>query len=81
LKNAKTDRITSPEQSFSELTTTTVTVLENKSPLDKPVIMLRRIGNTTFQIAVHFSQTSKETVSDKIARMIQNDIAAERLVV
>ena len=81
LKNANTNRITSPEQSFTHRAETTVLTPESTSRPDKPVILLKRIGNTTFKIAVHFSQTSNETMSDKISRMIQNDIAAERSVV
>ena len=33
----------------------------------------RKIGNTTFDIYVHFSETSKETFTDKVLRLIQND--------
>jgi len=33
----------------------------------------RKIGNTTFDIHVHFSETSKETFTDKVLRLIKND--------
>ena len=33
----------------------------------------KRIGSTTYRVSVHFSRTSKETMSDKILRMIQNE--------
>jgi hypothetical protein len=37
---------------------------------------VKRIGNTTYRVKVHFSQTSKETMSDKVLRLIKNDPAA-----
>ena len=37
----------------------------------------RRIGATTYRVAVHFSQTSTETVNDKIIRMIKNETAGK----
>ena len=37
----------------------------------------RRIGTTTYRIAVHFSETSKETMNDKIMRMIKNETAGK----
>ena len=35
----------------------------------------KRIGSTTYRVSVHFSRTSKETLSDKILRLIQNESA------
>lgn len=35
--------------------------------------LVERIGNTTFDIFVHFSETSKETFTDKVLRLIQKD--------
>jgi len=40
----------------------------------------RRIGSTTYHVTVHFSQTSKETMDDKMLRMIQNEIATREVV-
>ena len=44
---------------------------------DKPVIMLKRIGPTTYEVAVHFSETSKETMGDKVTRLIRREAAGE----
>jgi hypothetical protein len=44
----------------------------------EPITMLRRIGSTTFEVSVRFSGTSKETIEDKILRLIgreANDVA------
>jgi hypothetical protein len=36
----------------------------------------RRIGNTTYNVTVHFSQTSRETMNDKILRPIKNEASS-----
>ena len=35
----------------------------------------QKIGNTTYVVSVHFSETSKETFDDKIKRLMLNDLA------
>jgi hypothetical protein len=42
--------------------------------IEPPPSMTRKIGNTTYDVYVHFSQTSKETMTDKIMRLIRNDV-------
>ena len=69
-------------QTFSNIATSTTPapkspILETLPSPDKPITMLKRIGITTYQIAVHFSNTSRETISDKVARMIKNDVERE----
>jgi len=44
---------------------------------EKPPTITRKIGNTTFDIHVHFSETSKETFTDKVLRLIKNDANCE----
>ena len=36
--------------------------------------MVKNIGKTTYKVHVHFSNTSTETMSDKIKRMLKNEI-------
>ena len=36
--------------------------------------MVKKIGKTTYKVRVHFSDTSTETMSDKIKRMLKNEI-------
>ena len=62
-----------PEQLFNEIAINTAVPPEKISPPDKPVIMMKHIGSTTYQVAVHFSKTSHETMSDKISRIIQRE--------
>jgi len=40
----------------------------------EPVTLLKRIGSTDYIVSVHFSQTSKETVEDKVLRLIEREV-------
>ncbi len=40
-----------------------------RAPENTPA-MVKKIGKTTYKVRVHFSQTSTETMSDKIKRML-----------
>ena len=48
---------------------TATTVKETEQP-----DLVRKIGKTTYKVKVHFSTTSKETMSDKIIRMLRNEV-------
>ena len=39
-----------------------------------PPDMVKTVGGTTIDIYVHFSQTSRETFTDKVLRLIQSDV-------
>lgn len=40
---------------------------------DAPALV-KKIGKTTYVVRVHFSETSKETMNDKIKRLLKNEI-------
>jgi hypothetical protein len=40
----------------------------------EPLILRKRIGSTTFLVTVRFSQTSKETMEDKLLRLIESEV-------
>ena len=40
---------------------------------EKPLHITKRIGSTTYKVSVHFSRTSRETMSDKLVRLIERD--------
>lgn len=42
-----------------------------------PPVLTIRINRTTYKVAVHFSKTSKETMGDKIARLIESEAENE----
>ena len=44
-----------------------------RAPEDAPALV-KKIGRTTYVVSVHFSKTSTETMSDKIKRMLKNEI-------
>ena len=46
------------------------------APDAPPPSMVRRIGNTIFEVSFHFSTTSRETMSDKINRLIRRELDA-----
>ncbi len=43
----------------------------------QPPMLVKKIGKTTYMVGVHFSQTSKETMDDKVARLVKNDIRSQ----
>ena len=44
------------------------------SPAKDAPALVKKIGRTTYIVRVYFSKTSKETMSDKIKRMLKNEI-------
>ena len=40
---------------------------------NKPLCLTKRISSTTYKVKVHFSKTSKETIDDKVIRLIRMD--------
>ena len=50
---------------------------------DRPPDLEKKIGRTTYRVWVHFSKTSRETLEDKIHRMLREDVrramAAEKI--
>lgn len=43
-------------------------------PDDEPPALVKQIGKTTYRVRVHFSTTSREDMSDKIKRMLRNEV-------
>ena len=41
-----------------------------RAPEDAPALV-KKIGKTTYKVRVHFSETAKETMNDKILHLIQ----------
>lgn len=42
----------------------------------EPVKLLERVGSTTIEVSIHFSNTSKETMEEKILRLIEREVTA-----
>lgn len=47
----------------------------------QPMLMTKRIGSTTYRVTAHFSQTNRESLDDKILRLIRDDTVSGRAVV
>ncbi len=47
--------------------------MENKKT-NTPVALRKQIGGTTYVVRVHFNEDAKETMKDKIKRLIENDV-------
>ena len=39
-----------------------------------PVALRKQIGGTMYFVRVHFNEDAKETMKDKIKRLIENDV-------
>lgn len=44
----------------------------------KPQTVKRKIGKTTYELSLHFCQTSTERMSDKVMRLLENDLSAKK---
>jgi len=53
---------------------------ENNISPQEPYRFRKRLGSTTFLVAVHSSKTNTETANDKIARLIRHDATLRRVV-
>jgi len=40
-------------------------------------VFTKRIGSTNYRVNVHFSNTSRETMNEKIIRLIKNDASGK----
>jgi len=40
----------------------------------------RRIGQTTYRVGIHFNQRSRETIDDKIIRLVRNESTGRKAV-
>jgi hypothetical protein len=61
-------------RSNTALATATATTVE---PRRESRTITRRIGSTDFEIAVFFSDTNKETLNDKVTRLIKSEAGKE----
>lgn len=42
---------------------------------DECPTLVEKISKTTYRVKIHFSATSRETMSDKIKRMLRNEVS------
>ena len=56
------------------MTTTTPMPLPEAVQATAQPDFVKKIGKTTYRVRVHFSTTSRETMSDKIKRLLKNEV-------
>ena len=47
---------------------------QGKEAHAEPLNLTKRIGSTTYVVSVHFSRTSKETIEDKLFRLMEREV-------
>lgn len=57
------------ERAIRNVTVNTSAMTENMP------VLVKKIGKTTYRVRIHFSTTSRETMSDKIKRMLRNEVS------
>ena len=57
----------------TDKTTTTATAKAEQPDL------VKRIGKTTYRVKVHFNPNSKETITDKIFRLLRNEAQSPKM--
>ena len=53
-------------------------LISHKTDKTQDNCIIRCIGSTNYKVRVFFSETEKETMEDKILRMIQNEVSTSR---
>lgn len=63
---------------MSNKNTTNISTVNSAVPLpmqgDECLVLVKKIGKTTYRVTIHFSTTNLETMSDKIKRMLRNEM-------
>lgn len=64
---------------MNEEKTVNISVVKSAIPFpeqrDKCPVLVKKIGKTTYRVTIHFSATNRETMNDKIKRMLRNEIS------
>ena len=43
-------------------------------PAPEPNVIIRQIGSTTFKVNLHFDLNAKESLNEKVLRLLKNDL-------
>lgn len=58
------------------ISTTNSAILPSEQDNECPALM-KKIGKTTYRVRVHFRDTNAETMSNKIKRMLRNEVSQQ----
>jgi len=53
-----------------------MTQLNVNTQTEQSRIIKKKINSVVYEVVIHFSKTSRETMNDKIARLIRNEVAS-----
>ena len=56
-------------------TVTNTAAATSRKAESEPLKLRERVGSTTYVVSVRFSQTSEETMQDRILRLIEREVA------
>ena len=59
---------------MSKEKTVNISTVKSAVQRDERPALVKKIGKTTYRVTIYFSTTSRETMSDKIKRMLRNEI-------
>lgn len=62
------------ENMTPDIETASVLAPEDTTAQENPPALIKKIGGMTYIVRVHFSTTSKETFSDKVKRLLRNEV-------
>ena len=54
--------------------------VKNNTP-QEPYRLKKRLGSTVYEVNVYFNQDAKETMNDKIMRLIRNEVQSGKAAV
>ena len=54
--------------------TASIPAPEDTAAQENPPALIKQIGGMTYIVRAHFSTTSKETFSDKVKRLLRNEV-------
>jgi len=66
-----------PDSNYSVVTSKSIHALtepQNNDMTPIPIYTRKRIGSTVYEVSVHFNQDAKETMEDKVLRLIKTDL-------
>jgi hypothetical protein len=67
------------ELSMNNENTASINAADSTAPLpvqgNECPALVKKIGKTTYRVTIHFSATSSETMSNKIKRMLRNEVS------
>ena len=76
LHQAGTVLIITRVATYSQERKVTISTIQKTS--ENTAVMYRRIGSTTYKVTVHFDEAERETMTDKIVRLIGNEALDKR---